>query len=547
MRSSAPRRARRRSARRGGRTAAHPACSGRVGSIPCVPDRLGPAPASPPGHRSCRAVDSSATAGRPTSSSNDMTTISTSTSAGSDGPGYLVGAAWGTPQGRQRFGPATSITRSRRHVRLRATRRRFGLGHPLRGVRRVAHRPDRPSTAAPADPGLVLREPAGLSTRTFTCLRDRLRVSLASNGAFDERLPLILPPDGSARVGAASTAGYARSGTETTTAVRTRADHPTADWQFSCEERPGHRAHHERSALPLFRSGLRLVRALRIGADEQAHLRCPLPRLTAAPATPVTSSGSTGGYSSRLLSAGLQALILVLLARWAGPAAFGIVASAHRHPAVPRPASPTSGLSGLLLRGAVGTRPSALHHRHPAAQPRRPARCSPSGCLIGLRRVPLATGRRPCSPCSSPADLDRRGERTATPGSVSPPPPGAGFHLVTSSILDPPRGRPALVVGLARIVECARSAYAAAVAVRLGPGQPGRCAPAPAEPAVPDGPAAHGRAGIAVLPPLVRHNDPRRRRRHRRRATASPVAAGIYAVPSRLTTPLWMLRPRSAS
>ncbi len=183
-------------------------------------------------------------------------------------PDYLFGAAWGTPQGRQRFGPGYLYhPRAGTFVCAQHTP---GLGW---GVRSGGY--DESATALTGsvgadgdDPDLVLREPAGLSTRTLVCRSDRFEVALDSNGVFDERIPLILRPSDLLEWVVAD-GGYAPVGADTTTATVLGLTIRRRDWQWQLRTDRLTELTLERSELPLFRSGLRQVRALRISATDQ--------------------------------------------------------------------------------------------------------------------------------------------------------------------------------------------------------------------------------------------------------------------------------------
>ncbi len=183
-------------------------------------------------------------------------------------PGYLVGAAWGTPQGRQRFGP------SYLYHPLAGTfvcaQHATGLGW---GIRSGGYDESGCALAGTlgtsgADPELVLREPAGLSTRTLTCGPDRLGVTVASNGGFEERLPLILRPSDLLEW-VLPDGAYAPIGAELTTVTALGVTIRRRDWRWQLQTDRLTELTLEPTALPLFRSGLRLVRALRIAATDR--------------------------------------------------------------------------------------------------------------------------------------------------------------------------------------------------------------------------------------------------------------------------------------
>ncbi len=241
--------------------------------------------------------------------------------------------------------------------------------------------------------------------------------------------------------------------------------------------------------------------------------------------------------ASRLLSAGLQALMLVLLARWAGPAGFGIVAAVVGVLLFVGIFA-DFGLSGLLLREHSRGAPDGL----PAEAILR-LNLLTSALLtvvvgVGLVGYALASGRPTLLallPLAVWIAAEKNGDVWLSLATAA-----GRSHLATASILIRRGVALLLFVALARVVDLTL-AYALGVALGAVLANLVIRTRLPFTRTV--RPVARGVVARAAWPfflhsfaTLVRNVDVAVVA-----AAAGPVAAGIYAVPSRLTTPLRML------
>ncbi len=242
--------------------------------------------------------------------------------------------------------------------------------------------------------------------------------------------------------------------------------------------------------------------------------------------------------ASRLLSAGLQALTLVLLARGAGPATFGIVASVTGI-LLFLGILADFGLSGLLLREHSRDAPGGLSAAAILRLNLVTSALLTVGVVIGLAAYALVTDRPALLallPLAGWIAAEKNGDAWLSLATAS-----GRSHLVTWSILIRRGVALLMFLGLARIADITL-AYAVAVAV----GSVLANLVMRAYLRLPASVAEATRLGTVARAawPFFLHSFATMIRTIDVAivaAAAGPVAAGIYAVPSRLTTPLRML------